>query len=481
MGAELPDPSGDWRTITQQSIRQAIPAERFGSDVELVPVRLLYTFSSTTFFELSITLKKTRPESEPEAIVIANGTYGLEDLELIINDPAILRRVDDRVFTAYRPIFVAPTASLVISNQELRLSLPDVSSLIYRGSVFITDSVITTWDEKTGDFGVREPLAEEQLFTIGTQPARPFLLGLRGSRSYFAGSQFTGLGYQGRSSTYGLSLAARDADAEGLDAGLRHMLLSLPRPIGIFVGNTISQSFFGFYLKKAGPTVLLGNLFQDSVVYNIDPHDYSEGLVIARNLAVGARHKHGIIISREVDGARIEENISAFNSGTGIMIDRQSANAVVNNNLVFANQADGIAIYESQGTQVAGNLLFGNARNGIYLRNSPESRIENNLIDQNGNFGVEIGAKVLDSRAQDDALDPYKPISDVQVIDNGIHRNLDAALAAKGEVTLMVRGNDFGRSAPQFFSGDLGIHASEILEKNSTQGFEYTAGKGDIP
>ncbi|WP_157575815.1 MULTISPECIES: hypothetical protein [unclassified Pseudoalteromonas] len=39
-------------------------------------------------------------------------------------------------------------------------------------------------------------IKKKNLMLYGIQPARPYLLGMRGSKSYFANFHFNGLGYQ---------------------------------------------------------------------------------------------------------------------------------------------------------------------------------------------------------------------------------------------------------------------------------------------
>jgi nitrous oxidase accessory protein NosD len=188
---------------------------------------------------------------------------------------------------------------------------------------------------------------------------------------------------------------------------------------------------------------------------------------------MGARHKHGIITSREVKGAQIVENISAFNAGTGIMLDRKSNESVVGDNVVFANDADGIAIFESDKAAVTGNLVFANARDGVLVRNSSGVQVSGNTVDRNGNYGVQFLARELDASTRDVELDPYTARSEGRAEGNGLHRNLDAAMSAKGGVELLIRGNDFSRSAPQVFSDDLKDLAPLILEQNDAGGYRF--------
>lgn len=469
---EMPDPKGDWEQLTPQVIRDAAPTRFQGDNVELLPLQWIYSFPTTTFMELEDRRRELGTQRPLEAIVVADGSYDLAMLADQLNDPEVLERTGPNTYTVRRPIYVTPTADLVIRDATLRLSIPDMSIVVYHGDLVVIDSRITTWDESRGDYGPREIVDEKQLLTLGTQRLRPYLLGLRGSRSYFAASHFHGLGYHGHSGTFGISLAAYGQPPEGRTDSLAHVVTELSRPVGVLVGNTITRAFYGFFTNLAGPTALVGNVFRDNVVYGIDPHDYSLNTVVARNLVVGTRYKHGIILSREVDGGRISQNISAGNGGTGIMLDRGSDNAVIDDNIVFANSGDGIAVFESDGSRIEQNLVFANYNDGIHLRNSSRILVESNTIDRNGHYGIEARAASLAAHVlRDTLLDPYAEHSEVSILDNALHRNLTAAIAVKGRAEVFIRGNDFSDSTPQIFAGDLEIRADAALRANRAEGY----------
>ena len=101
--------------------------------------------------------------------------------------------------------------------------------------------------------------------------------------------------------------------------------------------------------------MIKGNTYRDNIVYGIDPHDRSHGLIIAENTVFGTKKKHGIIISREVNDSWIINNESYDNKLSGVVIDRNSESNLIAYNRVHGNHADGITLYES-----GDNLLWGN-------------------------------------------------------------------------------------------------------------------------
>lgn len=466
----------DWREITTESVRQVTPDQYRGEGVELVPMDQLYVLPTNNFMELERWRRENDQGGSLEVIVISNGVYDLDRVARLLGHPEAFERVDDGIFMARRPILLAPSAELVIRDETLRLSMTPPSAFFYHGNLHVVDATITSWDEGSGDSGRREELVPERLELLGEQTPRPYLLGLRGSASYFAASSFHGLGYQGHSGTYGISFTAYGEAPEGRHDSLAHFIGRLPWPRAVMVGNTISDCYYGLFTNRSGIVRVIGNEFVDNVVYGIDPHDYSDGLVIARNLVHRTRLKHGIIISREVDHARIVENISADNAGSGIMLDRKSDHAVVAGNVVYGNRGDGIAVYESHDARIEGNTIFGNHNNGIYLRNARQATLVGNKIDRNGHFGIELRAASLDDQDDRDlAIDDYEVGTEASILDNAVHRNLTAAIAAKGQVSLWVRNNDFSDSSPQVVGGDLAARADALLRDNRAEGFRYDA------
>lgn len=472
----------DWRELTTESVRQVTPSQYRGDGVELVRMDQLYMFPTNNFMELERWRRENDPEGSLEAIVISNGVYSLDRVARLLGRPEAFERVGDGIFMARRPILLAPSAELVIRDETLRLSVTSPSPFFYHGTLHVIDATITSWDESSGDSGRREELVYERLELLGEQMPRPYLLALRGSVSYFAASSFHGLGYQGHNGTYGISFAAYGDAPEGRHDSLAHVIARLPWPRAVMVGNTVRGCYSGLFTNRSGTVRVIGNEFVDNMVHGVDSHDHSDGILIARNLVTGTRFKHGIIASREVDQARIIENISADNQGSGIMLDRGSDHAIVAGNVAYGNRGDGIAVYESQDARIEGNTIFANHNNGIYLRNATEAALVGNTIDRNGHFGIEARAALLDDHDHRDlALDDYQVGTEASILDNAVHRNLTAAIAAKGRVSLWVRGNDFSDSSPQVVGGDLAARAEALLRENRAEGFRYDAGGGEGP
>jgi poly(beta-D-mannuronate) C5 epimerase len=148
---------------------------------------------------------------------------------------------------------------------------------------------------------------------------------------------------------------------------------------------------------------VVGNTYENSVVYGVDPHDRSNGLVFAYNTAYGTKVAHGLIGSREVDSAWWIGNVSFDNAGSGLMIDRDSVSNLIFGNLLFDNRQDGLTFFESSCALV---------------RNSWSISLFRNRVTGNSINAVTAYTGALDQPQRDYALDPYFPVTSLTVADN---------------------------------------------------------------
>lgn len=452
---ELPDLS----SYTVDAVREQLPNEVSGSTARLVPISQLYFIPTSNIWGMR-PVWENAGLNDPACIVLSRGHYTLTSIYEQINDAAVLNKQGEREYLLSRPLYIAPGASLILRDGDwLKLSLNDGTFIVYNGHLYSVDARISTWDKTTENFGERAPLSKKNVLMYGVQSPRSYLLGLEGSKTYAANSEFIGLGYKGASGSFGISLSSTVGDN-----GLGVYLSSLPRPTGWFIGNHIEDLYFGFYSAEADDVVLVGNEFVGNLIYGIDPHDYSERFIIARNVAHGSEFSHGIIVSREVNDSWIAQNLSLRNSGSGIMLDRMSSNNTISENIVFANQGDGIAVYESDDNSVHGNVIGRNQRNGVYVRNSLEVDVYNNIILNNGRNGAEVAGVNIDYlETRDFVLDPYHISTSALLLRNHFNNNFNSAVAAKSIQQLVLFDNQYLKSGPLYFSGDLQPFAAKLL------------------
>ena len=452
-------PIPDLSAYTVAAVRDRLPRQLNGQTASVQPMSRLYFIPDSNIYDMQ-RVWASQGIQQPECIVLGRGDYTLESVYQQINNPNVLAKESEHVYLLSRPLYIAPTASLILREGDwLKLSLSDGVFIIYNGRLYIVDSKVSSWDQSAGDYGQRDPLPKETVLMYRVQTPRPYLLGLEGSETYAANSEFIGLGYKGASGTFGLSFSSTVRNT-----GLGQYLKNLPRPQGWLVGNRIEDLYFGFYTTETSGAVIVGNEFYDNIVYGIDPHDYSDHLIIARNITHGSQFSHGIIASREVNNSWITQNLAFNNTGSGIMLDRMSSNNTVSDNLVFANQGDGIAVFESDNNRIQGNFIARNQRNGVYVRNSLAVDVVDNRIDHNGRNGVELAAVDINFlETRDFELDPYQQKASATLNQNYFKANFNSAVAGKSFTRLALFNNRYQASGPLYFSGDLETHAARLL------------------
>lgn len=157
---------------------------------------------------------------------------------------------------------------------------------------------------------------------------------------------------------------------------------------GEFVNSKSHDNFFGLYANNARNVVVRNSVFHHNILYGIDPHTDTTGLVVVGNKSY-ANGLHGIIFSEGVRDGLVRDNHSYDNRGHGIMMDELSVGNVIENNVVERNAVDGIVVTGSDHTVIRGNTVRGH-RVGIRLNQaSTGTRITDNRIMGNGR-GVQI-------------------------------------------------------------------------------------------
>ncbi len=465
-----------WDDYRVDVLRGEISTELHGDSISLISVKKMVFLSKSNMYAQKETWSKAGI-LWPDMIVLADGRYDIPTLHQFLNDDNIIEKTAKSTYFIKRPIYISSTASLLINKNTVRLSLSHGVFIVYHGGLDVLDSRVTSWDSKKKNFGEREYVENKKLLLVLAQNTRPYLLGLEGSFTKMVNSNIVGLGYKGNTGSYGISLM-KPKNKLGVEGSIEKLLKMRGQPGGIFIGNNISQCFFGFYTDNAKDVIFSGNALYDNVIYNIDPHDYSTGLVIAKNISYKAVNAHGIIISREVNDSIIADNIIFSNSGSGIMLDRSSENNLIHNNLSVFNKGDGISIYESSKNILTGNTLMQNRNNGLFVRNSSEIRVYNNFFSHNGNNGAEISVVNIDYlETRDFTLDPYDKESQALFENNTFTRNMNSALSIKNGAHLFFKDNIIQDSSPLYFSGEIESLTPRIIKENTNRGFLYNPKK----
>ncbi|MBD9485106.1 right-handed parallel beta-helix repeat-containing protein [Pseudomonas sp. PDM14] len=391
----------------------------------------------------------TRQRGMPQAIFIEGGYMTPKDLAKKL--PASqFEETAPGVYIARLPLVVAQGATFHVGPEvkDLRLSQERGAFVVNDGLLFITGSKLTAWRE--ADKGPATFRKANEF--------RPFLVSWGGSELYIADSVVTSLGYN-TSKSYGVSITQY---TPGMHARLKR-----PEPTGWLIDSEFVDHWYGFYCYEAENVVIKGNTYRDNIVYGIDPHDRSHGLIIAENTVFGTKKKHGIIISREVDDSWIINNKTYDNKLSGIVIDRNSVNNLIAYNEVYQNHADGITLYESSDNLLWGNQVLNNARHGIRIRNSVNIRLYENLSAGNGLTGIYGHIKDLSDTDRNIELDPFDAKVSMIVVGGKLAANGSSPLSIDSPLSVELYNVDLiapTKSTGISFAGILGEKQEEILD-----------------
>lgn len=390
-----------------------------------------------------------RQHGIPQAIFVDDGYMNLKDL-LGKVPKQYFSETSPGVFLAKLPIVVGRKGILEIDRktQELRLSQQAGAFLINDGQLFVRDTKITGWNEKTNGPALFQSPKE----------FRPFLLAWGGTETYVANSKMASFGYA-NSKSYGVSISQYTPNMA--------KVLKRAEPTGWIIDSEFSDMWYGFYCYETTGFVIKGNTYKDNIVYGIDPHDRSHGLIIADNTVHGTKKKHGIIISREVNDSFIFNNRSYDNKLSGLVIDRNSVNNLIVDNEIYRNHTDGITLYESGDNLLWGNKVISNRRHGIRVRNSVNIKLYENTAMANGLTGVYGHIKDLTDTDRDIALDPFDAKVSLIVVGGELAGNASGPLSIDSPLSVeLYRVSMLAptKSSGISFNGVLGDRQEEILD-----------------
>ena len=390
-----------------------------------------------------------RQQGIPQAIIIEDGYVTVQDLAKKV-PKQYLSEVSPGTYVARLPILVKATGIFEANKKtkELRLSQEKGAFLVVEGKLFMSDTQMNGWREKDNTPSTfRKP-----------DEFRPFLLSWGGSEVYIINTKMASLGYD-QSKSYGVSISQYTPNM------VKEM--NKPDPTGWIVGSEFSDMWYGFYCYETKDFVVKGSTYRDNIVYGIDPHDRSHGLIIAENDVYGTKKKHGIIVSREVNDSFIFNNKSHNNKLSGVVLDRNSVNNIVAYNEIYQNHTDGITLYESGDNLLWGNKVIANRRHGIRVRNSVNIKLYENVAMANGLLGVYGHIKDLKDTDRDIALDPFDTKVSLIVVGGELTGNSSGPLSIDSplsielyRVAMLAPSKTSGIS----FNGVLGDRQDEILD-----------------
>ena len=390
-----------------------------------------------------------RQHGIPQAIFIEDGYVNLTELTKKLPKQYI-RETSPGVYLARLPIVIGHNAVMEVDKQakELRLSQEGGAFIVNDGKLFIRDTKVTGWREAdNGPATFRDP-----------KDFRPFLLAWGGTETYIVNTVVASLGYN-QSKSYGVSISQYTPNMSAQ--------MNRTQPTGWIIGSTFSDMWYGFYCYETRDFVVKSNTYHDNIIYGIDPHDRSHGLIIADNTVYGTKKKHGIIVSREVNDSFIINNRSYDNHLSGVVIDRNSVGNLVAYNQIYKNHSDGITLYESADNLLWGNKLLGNKRHGIRVRNSTNIRLYENKALGNGLTGVYGHIKDLSNTDRNIKLDPFDAQVSLILVGGELAGNGSGPLSIDSPLSVEIYRVSMlapTKSSGISFTGILGERQAQIMD-----------------
>ncbi|NPA73429.1 MAG: right-handed parallel beta-helix repeat-containing protein [Epsilonproteobacteria bacterium] len=450
---------------TPEKLLLKFPKRFYGNGIDFVDMSKITFMPTINLYSFYKYYKRHRFATK--VMVLYNGTYSLRYLYKKISNRKIIDKLGKNRYILKTPIYVSPTAKLIFEDATVLLqTTPKPVFIMNHGDIYAKNTKFITWNSNTNSYDKREKIPENELLLIGLQKPRPCIIGLTGSKNYYIGNTFKGLGFHSTSATFGISLLHFPKDLIVKRFSLFSYLNSFGMPQGYYVGNTMVDNMMGFYCSESKNSALIGNLMHDNLIYNIDPHDYSNNLIIARNITARAKHAHGIVISRQVNNTIIAQNLTFNNHSAGIMLDRLSNNNLIYDNLSALNGYMGISVQESDNELIYKNKIIGNKIDGIIIRNSLRNSILKNSVIYNAKNGIEVMSKNIDGMIyRDFARDPYHKATSAYIKDNKIANNILNNLTAKNNAALYLQDNALKNRYYPNFGSELNIFTSQI-EKN---------------
>jgi parallel beta-helix repeat protein len=348
----------------------------------------------------------TRVRTVPRARGGADIT--LPEVAAAIDDPRWIEENDDGVFLLRAALVHGRNTRLTIAGprvSELRLAdRPDVFLLGANGARgIIRDTKIVGWDERRATVDTEHELS------------RPFILYTFGGQLDVLRSEIAYLGYN-RGSAYGLSWREQRATGSVVDSNVHHL-------------------FFGMYSYEAIDIELRDSRWHDCVYYGIDPHDFTEGMVVVGNESFG-NGSHGIIFSNGVSGGTVRGNVVHDNGGNGIVMDYRSDAVTITGNVVRDNGGDGIVVLGSSDVEVTANEVTGNR---VGLRVNLTSN--DNVFADNEVAGNRVGVQVYGgARSTMVRGNVIRDSRETGIIADGARTHVEGGSVVGGDVGIDVRG-----------------------------------------
>ncbi len=271
----------------------------------------------------------------------------------------------------------------------------------YNTKVSINGVKITSWDKSANDY-------DKNL-----DDGRSYIMVKDGSRMDITDSELAYLGF------------ARSLDMPASPYGVSWKMSrgkwGTTLLTGEVVGSQFHHNYFGAYTFGATGMMWKGNKFYNNVRYGLDPHDDSNGFLVADNESY-ANGTHGIIFSKRCRFNTIVDNYSHDNTLHGIMLHEASNDNLISGNRL-ENNHNGIALWHSSNNLIKDNTVVNNKQGIRANSESNTNTIVHNTITKTAGYALYFysgsrGNSVYDNTIQESGVAVYLKSSENSIFDN---------------------------------------------------------------
>ena len=359
----------------------------------------------------------------------------LTDVNNVINNPTILKKESNGVWTLTANLVVARNANLVIDSIDtswLKIisSSTKAFGLQNYGTLKIDSVKITSWDAAMNSYASTSTDGKTQRAYIVSKSGATGKMDILNSEIAYLGRDVTG--------EHGL-------DYYGSDGSL-------------IQNNNIHHNWRAFYSAGVGGITFTKNVVHDNFQYGVDPHSGTHDMYINHNKVYN--NNHGIICSVMCYNMHIENNELYNNQKDGIFMDAGSHHSTIANNKIY-NEDEGIQLPSLSYSEVFGNTIT------------------------NSNYGIVTYTQIGSVFDQDDRCGSIGCVS----IKNNIHDNTikvsTAGIVIKGGASGNTISSNFMTGSSQYgMTVDGSTTTSNVFRynhiSNSKYGIELTSNKDSI-
>ncbi|MEO9684890.1 MAG: NosD domain-containing protein [Tateyamaria sp.] len=343
----------------------------------------------------------------PVALSIQSGTVTLADIQAYSAAQGMPPLADG---TMTMPVVIWPDATLRLDQGERLALARDAGAFVLAMGTLIVDRALI------------EAVGPENQHTPSFNP---FVSVIGGGSLKMTGAILRDLGFGQTPKFSGLSVAGNLLNQTRGTVTIRDSLFDNLKGVQIagMSGAEITGNTFG-HLKDAAVTLTM-----------------APGSSVAGNLFYGTARTNAIRVTAGSGHSQIDRNLFLDGERVAVLVDGQSDNVRVRDNVVWRRDGGGIKFSRTQCGLVAGNVILDNRQKGIEVRRSDGTVLRDNLIAGNSSAGIWVSAQARQART---------------ALNGNILNANGAGLSTATSAEILLDNNDFSRQLPKLLDGDVG-------------------------